>query len=386
MINLVSRLICCLLAFSLAWLPAATAREGDRPDRIIAIGDLHGDYEVWRSVARRAGLVDSRGRWTGGETTLVQLGDVTDRGPDSLKIIRHLQRLQERASRKGGQVIVLLGNHEAMNVIGDLRYVDPGEYAAFKDRNSKKRREIVWEANQERIKEAYATLDPPVGPEEAKKLWFDATPLGMLEHRLAWRPGGELAQWAETLPAVVQIGEIIFVHGGLSIEHAVEPLEMLNARYRAALQPGEVVDRNVLEDPLGLLWYRGNVRREKILGPQEQGELMAETSGEDGSVAPQPETPEHVEPPRPSPDEELTQVLARYGATRLVVGHTPSITGIVAARDGRLIRIDTGMSSYYGGPPSFLEILGDRIIAYQQDAEGNWHGRDLPRLTQEMTP
>ena len=109
------------------------------PARIVAVGDLHGDYDAWEAIARGAGLVDAKGRWTGGKTTLVQLGDVPDRGPDSLKIIHQLMKLQREASRSGGKVIAMVGNHEAMNMTGDLRYVHPGEYRAFTGSQSEAR-------------------------------------------------------------------------------------------------------------------------------------------------------------------------------------------------------------------------------------------------------
>src|SRR3954453_6667317 len=75
------------------------------PQRIVAVGDLHGDYSAWQDIARGAGLIDGSGHWSGGATTLVQLGDVTDRGADSLKIVRSLQQLQREAPRKGGMVV-----------------------------------------------------------------------------------------------------------------------------------------------------------------------------------------------------------------------------------------------------------------------------------------
>src|SRR6476661_7854908 len=73
------------------------------PQRIVAVGDLHGDFGAWQTIARAAGVMDAKGHWAGGKTILLQLGDVTDRGPDSLKIIRSLQQLQKEARRKGGQ-------------------------------------------------------------------------------------------------------------------------------------------------------------------------------------------------------------------------------------------------------------------------------------------
>ena len=111
-----------LAALALAALIAApTAAAPRQPARIVAVGDLHGDYDAWMDIARAAGLVDARGNWAAGKTTLVQLGDVTDRAPDSLKIIRSLQQLQKEAPRRGGRVVVVLGNHEAMNLLGDNR-------------------------------------------------------------------------------------------------------------------------------------------------------------------------------------------------------------------------------------------------------------------------
>ena len=70
-------------------------------------------------------------------------------------------------------------------------------------------------------------------------------------------------------------------------------------------------------------------------------------------------------PPAPmTPDQEMDAVLAAYGAKRLIIGHTPNLKGIVVTSNGRLARIDTGISSYYGGPLSWLEIIGERMIPH----------------------
>ena len=66
-----------------------------------------------------------------GRTHLVSLGDLLDRGDDSRKVMDLLMRLQVEAAAAGGQVHVVVGNHEAMNVLGDLRYVSRGDYAAY---------------------------------------------------------------------------------------------------------------------------------------------------------------------------------------------------------------------------------------------------------------
>src|SRR5688500_9526644 len=105
-----SRWLWLLVAVAISLLPA-NARSQAAPPRIVAIGDLHGDYDAWRAIAVASGLIDARSRWTGGNATLVQMGDVVDRGPDSLKIINDLMRLQREAARRGGRVVALIGNH-----------------------------------------------------------------------------------------------------------------------------------------------------------------------------------------------------------------------------------------------------------------------------------
>jgi hypothetical protein len=124
-------------------------------DRVVAVGDLHGDYDQYMKVLRSAELVDKRGRWSGGKTHLVQTGDIPDRGPDTQKIIKHIQALKKQAKRKGGMVHTLIGNHEAMNVYGDLRYVHPGEFEFFVDRNSKRLRERQWDYYVDFLRQKY---------------------------------------------------------------------------------------------------------------------------------------------------------------------------------------------------------------------------------------
>ena len=183
------------------------------PQRIVAVGDLHGDYQAWQDIARGAGLIDPRGHWAAGKTILVQLGDVTDREPDSLKIVRSLQQLQKEAPRKGGKAIVVLGNHEAMNLIGDNRYTTPGEYAAFVDSQSAARRDRVYDSNRAQIEAANHAQDAALSPARIRAKWIAQHPLGWVEHRLAWSPSGELGKWATNNPAIVKVDGSLFVHG-----------------------------------------------------------------------------------------------------------------------------------------------------------------------------
>jgi hypothetical protein len=315
--------------------------------RIVAVGDLHGDFAAWQAIARAAGLVDARGHWAGGKTTVVQLGDVTDREPDSLKIIRSLQQLQKEAPRKGGKVIVLLGNHEAMNLLGDNRYTTPGEYAAFVDDQSAARRDRVFEANRANLEAAYRAQDPKITPEQVRAKWMADHPLGWVEHRLAWGPSGELGQWATRNPAVVKIDGTLFVHGGLSAEYSRIPMEELNRRVAAAMTAADESPKSILSDPLGPLWYRGLVARDPDADAERTENMRTNPAA-----------------PRPTVDQELTTVLAAYGAQRMVIGHTPILSGIAITNGGRLARIDTGISRFYGGPLTWLEIVGNQMIPH----------------------
>ncbi|WP_309601432.1 metallophosphoesterase [Sphingomonas sp.] len=322
----------------LMMLVAVPAAAQPVPTRIVAVGDLHGDFEAWIDIARDAKLIDPANHWTGGKTLLVQTGDITDRGADSLKIIRHLQQLDGEAKRAGGRVIVLMGNHEAMQVIGDLRYVTPGEYAAFADRQSKARRDAAYTANAKAIIDYYHVKDASLSPKAIRQMWFAVTPLGKVEHEAAWSPSGELGRWVASLPAVVKVGSTLFVHGGISANYALVPLDEINRRARAAIIAGDSSDEAIINDQMGPLWYRGLILR----------------GGDDGVPA----------AGRPTIDNELAAVLKAQGAKRLVVGHTPRLDGIGILRNGTLIQIDTGISRYYRGKLGWLEILGDKLVPH----------------------
>jgi hypothetical protein len=160
---------------------------------------------------------------------------------------------------------------------------------------------------------------------------------------MAWSPSGELGKWATRNPAIAKVGDTLFVHGGISAEYARLSLDAVNRRVAAAMAAGDDGPKSVLDDPLGPLWYRG------LTGRDPAAEQIRATSP---PVA-------HL-----TIEQELDTILNAYGAKHLVIGHTPSLQGIIIQYDGRLARIDTGNSRYYGGPLSWLEILGDNLIPH----------------------
>jgi hypothetical protein len=103
------------------------------PGRVVALGDVHGDIGQARRALRIAGVLGDGGdavnpEWVGGNTVVVQVGDVLDRGDDEIAILILLQKLHKQARQSGGAVYILNGNHEVLNVSGDFRYVTQGAF------------------------------------------------------------------------------------------------------------------------------------------------------------------------------------------------------------------------------------------------------------------
>lgn len=264
-------------------MPAATSPSS--PGRVVAIGDLHADLDNAQRTLQLAGLTDETGRWTGGDTVFVQTGDTTDRGPDSKAVIELLIRLQAEAEAAGGVVHPLLGNHEVMNLMGDLRYVSAGDVADF-------------------------------GSPEARAAAFSAS--------------GNLGSWLRQLDVAVQVGDTVFVHGGIRPRWAKQGVAGLSRQTRAALR-GQAPPAILGED--GPLWYRGYFQNSEAVACAE-----------------------------------AKQALQTLGARRMVMGHTTQRSGKVAVRcDGAIIGIDVGISDHYGGHLGALEIrAGDAWVLTPQ--------------------
>ena len=98
------------------------------------------------SPSSKEKLIDAQRHWTGGKTTLVQVGDLLDRGPKPRDVMDLLMVLEKEAPQAGGRVVALLGNHEMMNIMGDLRYVTPVNFASFADSKSEERQKAAYQA------------------------------------------------------------------------------------------------------------------------------------------------------------------------------------------------------------------------------------------------
>jgi hypothetical protein len=317
---------CLLVASSLA-----AQHSWEDVGKIVAVGDVHGDYDNFVQVLRQAGIINRRGNWTAGETHLVQLGDLPDRGPDTHKAIELLIKLERQAARRGGMVHVLIGNHEAMNMLGDLRYVHPGEYEAFVDRNSERLRERYFELVVQQRKSADPLFE--VTP-EFEDLFSQQVPLGFVEHRVAWSPDGEYGSWVLGKQAVIKLNNTLFLHAGIGPDILGMSLEQINNGVLDELRGGEagqVGESGLATSEGGPLWYRGMASNDEAL------ELA------------------HV-----------NAVLEFYDAQRIVIGHTPGLATIVPRFGAKVLVIDSGLSAYYGGHLASLTIEGDQLINTQR--------------------
>ena len=171
----------------------------------------------------------------------------------------------------------------------------------------------------------------------------------MIEHQTAWRPAGELGKWTIGNPAVVMIGGNLFVHGGISAAYAAMSRWM---RSTGALPPRSRRAKSGRNRSSTIRWAAVVPRAPD---PREGRRRRA------GRVDDGPCGDGAAPAPRPSIEAEIDMVLKAYGARRIVIGHTPTLSGISVLHGGRLIRIDTGISQYYGGTLSWLEIAGDQV-------------------------
>lgn len=329
--NMVMRILAILTVLGLSPASAAADHTWEGIDRIVAFGDIHGDYEQFEHLLTSAGLIDGRGKWSGGKTHFVQLGDVTDRGPGSRKIVDLIMRLERQARRAKGQVHFVIGNHEAMNMVGDLRYVHAGEYEAFRTPSSERRLDDYYERTVESIKAATPEEEWPVFDDARRANWDKDHPPGYVELRRAWAPGGKYGKWLLRHHAVIRINDMVFMHGGIGPTYAGHSRDDLNAQVTADLMTGIYNGDALIMDEEGPLWYRGLIMNKEA------------------DEAPHVDT-----------------LLGTHDVSHIIVGHTPMVGAIFPRFGDKVVLIDVGIGSYYGSRQAFLEVTQGGMTAWHR--------------------
>ncbi|HEX6063107.1 MAG TPA: metallophosphoesterase [Longimicrobiales bacterium] len=243
-------------------------------DSLYVIADTHGEFDSVMQLLRNAGLIDEATRWSGARKHIVFLGDVVDRGPDVTRLLWTLYRLEREAHAAGGGLHVLLGNHEIMVMLDDLRYVH---------------------ANEMQL----ATLH------------------GTPYHRLLHPRESVLGRWLATKPPLIKAGDLLLVHGGVSREFAKHSPQQL-ARMLSQHMRDDIFLAH-LDTTLRITVDSTHLAAWQDFFWGERSLFWNRSYLESDTVA-----------------AELDHVLRQFGAAAMVVGHTP-VEMIHARFDGRLI-------------------------------------------------
>jgi len=344
-------LFCLCIAFpSQPVLAAESSQRWSDIDRVVIFGDVHGAYESLLELLRSLDVIDAENRWTGGSTHLVSLGDLLDRGPDSRAAMDLLMRLQSEAAAAGGSVHVVLGNHELMNLTGDLRYVSPAEYAAFADEETAAQRAA-----------AFARLSAS-GIEYDEKDY----PPGYFAHRAAFAADGRYGRWLLAQPAMVIINDNAFVHGGFPDWMTDFTQSEINAQFTrqltALLIQGQALIAADEFPPEQDLLDTG------LTDPNDQNFLSLQNSPLLGGSGPLwYRGTAYCHPLIESTVVERT--LQHFDVSRLVMGHSPTRSRDIQHRfDDRVLLADTGMlKPFYHGQASAVVIeAGQTFFAYPE--------------------
>lgn len=238
--------------------------------KIAAVSDIHGQFGVFVELLINNGIITDTWEWNFGDGHLVIPGDIFDRGPQQTEALWLIYQLEQQAMQYGGRVHLLLGNHETMVLYDDLRYLN---------------------AKYSKVADAFGHTFP--------ELYGKNTVLGA---------------WLRSLPVIVTVNNIMFMHGGLHPDFL--DLNMTIAEVNDAFRESLGVIRPELQkDPVlnflyrskGPLWYRGYFRERDAID-----------------------------------SDMLNTLLEAFEVEHIVVGHT-SFFGVFEHWDGRVYNVDSNM-------------------------------------------
>jgi hypothetical protein len=344
-------------------------------EKVVAIADIHGAAAAFESLLRETRLVDSDLNWVGAAAILVIVGDVLDRGAESRRVLELIQRLENQAESAGGRTMLVLGNHEIMNLVGDLRYVSVEEFSAYEDLEDQSDRETAFSR--------FVSLpDRTQDDEPTLRDQFNASfPPGFFGHRAAFSSTGPFGRWLLGKPVIVAVNDSAFAHAGIAARFSQVSLEDINRSAGETLngyvtEMEELLATSVLY-PEDSFYEQPRKTESYLAGQREAGVAVPDDTVKSASRLSELHTAPlfsgdsvtwyrgtascspAIERPR------LEVALDTLGVERIVVGHTPTPNHRVLSRfDGQVIRADTGMlATYFQGQPAAIIITGSSVQA-----------------------
>ncbi|SBS88317.1 shewanella-like protein phosphatase 1, putative [Plasmodium malariae] len=256
--------------------------------KIIAIGDIHGDMESLKLILRHSNLINKKDEWVGENILLIQVGDILDRGIYGPLIYNYLFKLQKEAINKQSRIILILGNHEELNLCGYFNYVNKKEVELFFQNNYHYRYKSFTNKN------------------------------------------GEFFQKLIKLPAIIKVNDIIFTHGGISKNISQLNINTISLKTRLQIENKcnllKYDKSNNYLNQDGVLW-NDNISRKVWINQKEAC-------------------------------SDLLDILKRYNAKYLVVGHTKQMSHYVSTFcNHKFFLIDTCMSLFMNNGQHYPNYL-----------------------------
>ena len=241
-------------------------------DSIAAISDIHGEFNSYVNLMKSLGIIDDNLNWKFGKGHLVVLGDSFDRGDMVTEVLWHIFGLEKQAAKAGGMVHMLIGNHETLMLTKDSRYLN--------------------------------------------EKYLKVMAISGIEYSNLYSEESVLGKWIRYQPAILSINDILFVHGGVSIDMVRRKLkiEQINRIFsdiilrKEANSNNELEDFKFLNDDDGPIWYRGFFTDKRFCMSR------------------------------------LDSILNFYDKNHIVVGHTTS-NEIRALFDDKIFGIDAGLGN-----------------------------------------
>mmetsp|Transcript_14635 Transcript_14635/g.23825 ORF Transcript_14635/g.23825 Transcript_14635/m.23825 type:complete len:330 (+) Transcript_14635:287-1276(+) len=262
--------------------------------RVVVIADIHGDGRRLLRALQRAHVVGDDGKtWIGGDAVFVQTGDVIDRGPDSVDVFTLIMNLRKQAREHGGCVLQTLGNHELMNLVGDFRYAEHAETERFG---------------------------------------------GMPSRRALLGPKSEMGQYLRSLPLAIRV-----------VQEISPDVNFTTIMSHAGIEPW--LAEQITISTMNTLIHKS------FRGASEQELLKLAGSSKllrnDGPLW----TRLYAIPDETRVCRYVERSLNALGSDRMIVGHSVQMTGRPTIRcKGKLVLADTGMSEFYGGGLSLVQL------------------------------